>query len=58
MTWVVHVMVVWLSRSGNKGKGTTVKTLMIELHYHSEVGTYEPYYGLVDGINDVVGILA
>lgn len=35
-----------------------MKTIVIELRYHSEPGTYEPYGGLVDGINDVVGELA
>ncbi len=35
-----------------------LKTLLMELRYHSEVGRYEPYSGLVDGINDVVCILA
>ena len=36
----------------------TVKTIVIELRYHSEPGTYERYHSLVDGINDVVGELA
>lgn len=35
-----------------------MKTLVIELRYHSEDGRYERYNGLVDGINDIVGILA
>ncbi len=58
MTCAVYMMVVWFPKSGNKGKGTTVKTLLIELRYRSEAGTYEPYSGLVDGINDIVTILA
>lgn len=35
-----------------------MNTIVIELRYHSEVGKYEPYHGLVDGINDIVGQLA
>jgi hypothetical protein len=58
MTYTVHLMVVWLLKSGNKGKSNTVKTILIELRYHSEPGTYEPYSGLIDGINDIVGRIA
>lgn len=35
-----------------------MKTLLIELRYHSESGHHESYSGLVDGINDIVSILA
>ena len=35
-----------------------MNTLVIELRYHSDSGEYEPYHGLVDGINDIVGQLA
>lgn len=31
-----------------------MRTILIELRYHSEPGTHEQYSGLVDGINDVV----
>lgn len=31
-----------------------MRTILIELRYHSEPGTSEPYSGLVDGMNDVV----
>lgn len=43
---------------GNKRKINTLKTILIELRYHSEQGQYDPYYGLVDGINDIVGQIA
>ena len=36
----------------------TVKTLVMELRYRSKVDEYEPYHGLVDGMNDIVVILA
>ena len=32
--------------------------MLIELRSHSEPGEYEPYSGLVDGMNDSVGIIA
>lgn len=35
-----------------------MKTILIELRYHSEPGRYERYEGLVDGINDIVGQIA
>ena len=35
-----------------------VKTILMELRYHSKDEEYEPYSGLVDGINDVVTSLA
>jgi len=35
----------------------TLKTILIELRYQSE-SRHEPYSGLVDGINDVVVLLA
>lgn len=35
-----------------------MKTLLIELRYSSDPEEYEPYSGLVDGINDIVGQIA
>jgi len=35
-----------------------VKTILMELRYRSEAGSYEPYSGLIDGINDVAGRIA
>ena len=37
---------------------TTHVSMLIELRSHSEPGEYEPYSGLVDGINDSVEIIA
>ena len=37
---------------------TTHVSMLIELRSHSEPGEYEPYSGLVDGMNDSVGIIA
>lgn len=35
-----------------------MKTIVMELRYHSESGRHEDYHGLVDGINDIVGQIA
>src|SRR5258708_2532658 len=51
-------MAVLLLKPGNRGKEEPLKTLLMELRYHSEPGKYERHDGLVDGINDVVLELA